>query len=327
VLCPLIAALRTSGHTLGIVLSARNAGTFAERVFVSTIVVPWRSWKDHGEPLAVFGPQVLAAVSAGWDFALIATEEWQAYRLAAGAGIPQRRGFDNGWAKPFKTLAVRRFCTQTVHRPAGAEEAIHEARVLFRLGRDLVDDLEPTRDPARLAPLLLSTIPARATHVAIQATSKWLTLGVDPRLLTQALEPHARERGLVLLAHTAEASFARDLNALLPARLETFDEMDPWKRAIASAAALVTPDTGAAHLAGMVGTPTIDCFPAGPDDRIMRARWSPWAAPARTLAIARGHGDAAEEIAGALAEILADVQLDPALTPQAPIAPVRDRPG
>jgi ADP-heptose:LPS heptosyltransferase len=47
---------------------------------------------------------------------------------------------------------------------------------------------------------------------------------------------------------------------------------------------LVTPDTGAAHIAGMIGTPTVDCF-AVKDFLLQTTRWSPWATRAELVAL------------------------------------------
>ena len=49
-----------------------------------------------------------------------------------------------------------------------------------------------------------------------------------------------------------------------------------WIAAVDAAAALVSPDTGAAHLAGMIGVPVVDVFPDAHFDAQTR-RWRPWA--------------------------------------------------
>ena len=49
-----------------------------------------------------------------------------------------------------------------------------------------------------------------------------------------------------------------------------------WIEAIDGAAALVSPDTGAAHLGGMIGVPVVDVFPDADFDAQTR-RWRPWA--------------------------------------------------
>jgi ADP-heptose:LPS heptosyltransferase len=54
-----------------------------------------------------------------------------------------------------------------------------------------------------------------------------------------------------------------------------------WIACIAGARALVTPDSGAAHVAGMTGVPCVDCFAPSASVAYDAARWRPWAAPSR----------------------------------------------
>ena len=49
-----------------------------------------------------------------------------------------------------------------------------------------------------------------------------------------------------------------------------------WIAAVDAAGALVSTDTGAAHLAGMIGVPVVDVFPDAGFDAQTR-RWRPWA--------------------------------------------------
>ena len=56
-----------------------------------------------------------------------------------------------------------------------------------------------------------------------------------------------------------------------------------WKAQLAGALAVVTPDSGAAHVAGMLGVPTIVLFARGAEARRDAMRWRPWAAPFRAL--------------------------------------------
>ena len=65
--------------------------------------------------------------------------------------------------------------------------------------------------------------------------------------------------------------------------VERFEQTEPWKEAIAGAQALVAPDSGATHVAGMVGTPTVAIFAAQPQFDRQVARWHPWAAPYRII--------------------------------------------
>ena len=60
-----------------------------------------------------------------------------------------------------------------------------------------------------------------------------------------------------------------------------------WARGLrsllAGARAVVTPDSGAAHVAGMLGVPCIAFLPPVTGAAHDLVRWKPWAGPARTL--------------------------------------------
>ena len=56
-----------------------------------------------------------------------------------------------------------------------------------------------------------------------------------------------------------------------------------WKATLAGARAVVTPDSGAAHVAGMLGVPCVSIFPAVPNAARDLLRWRPWCGPERSL--------------------------------------------
>ncbi len=272
--------MRDAGHTLGIALSDRNRDIFAPGVFAARHVLDRIPWPKHGSTAESTRIARAEIVAARYDVALIASEEPEAYELARG--IPQRIGFTAvGWAKPLKAVWVRGKLTVPVERGAsvGAESA-HEAEIIFRLaaGTGLHTETEPTRDPRRLRPLILSGPPPAAPDrepVVVQLGEKWSTLGVD-HATAGAIVGSLSARGARLVVSATEESWAAGLSAGAP--FMVCWSVTGWKRVIAGARVVVTPDTGAAHLAGMLGIPVVDCFPdAGARAQI--ARWHPWAAP------------------------------------------------
>ena len=78
-------------------------------------------------------------------------------------------------------------------------------------------------------------------------------------------------------------------------------EASAAKAAIGAAAAIVTPDSGALHVAGFTGTPTVAVFPPERNFELQVERWSPWAAPYR---IVRGDTDWPKRAAEALDQLL-----------------------
>ncbi|MGD0052996.1 MAG: glycosyltransferase family 9 protein, partial [Vulcanimicrobiaceae bacterium] len=103
-----------------------------------------------------------------------------------------------------------------------------------------------------------------------------------------------RPAGLRILAAPADAAAVEAALGVVP---QTFARLHDWVAALDEARAVVTVDTGAAHVAGMLGTPVVDVFPdAG--FAVQVRRWRPWASPARVLrasAVAGGAGAALVE--------------------------------
>jgi len=279
------------------VLSDRNRDVFLPGVFDGTFSVPWGAWKTRNVGRD-FAPLLATLRARAYDWALIATEELAAYRLAHAARIPHRRGFQNGAEKPVKTLFVRLLCTSTIYRPASLREPMHEAHVQYRLAEGLGVAPHPPQETAVLRPLLVDDVARDPGTIAIQVTDKWQRLGLAPAAIAELAANLRRGAVVRLLAPRADAALAQ---AMGDGRdVEIFDELLPWKRAIASAALLITPDTGAAHIAGMIGTPVVDCFCAK-DFMLQTARWSPWATPSELVPLL-------PYSAGAIAQLLAAVE-------------------
>jgi ADP-heptose:LPS heptosyltransferase len=269
---PLIAGLREAGHELGLALSDRNADVFAAGTAVATHVLERIPWPRHGSTPASRARADAEIAAQRYDVALIASEEPEAYELAAP--VPRRIGFTTGWAKPFKSAWIKRHVTTAIRRAAtvrGAEA--HEAEIMLRLGRDLIAT-PPERDAARLRPWITGATPVPERRgVLVQLGAKWNALGIADAVL-QRLVASLRERGARFIAAPAE----RDaMGAQFPALTVTAPATTrEWIASVDAAAALVSPDTGAAHLAGMIGVPVVDVFPDAGFDAQTR-RWRPWA--------------------------------------------------
>ena len=276
---PLIAALRAAGHTVGVALSTRNAGLFDAAAIVTEHVLDRIPWPAHGSTPESTARVTAAIAAQHYDAALVASEETEAYTLARP--IPLRAGFTTGWTRPFKNLWVRQQLTRPVRRSqrtgAGAE---HEVEALYRLGHGLVSAARAPDDLAQLRPILTSLpVPARRdAPVVVQAGAKWAASGVNGealRAIVRRLEP----RGVRVVAapHEREAAAAE-----LGVAVESFGWLPDWIAALDGSAAVVTTDTGAAHVAGMLGVPVVDVFPER-DFAVQTRRWRPWASPFRLV--------------------------------------------
>jgi ADP-heptose:LPS heptosyltransferase len=271
-LVPLLASLRERGSRIDVVLSQKNAGAFSksavDRVYVEE--------PGLGERLS----------RNAYDYALVATEDASGYRLARASGAPVRAGFQNGWGKPLKSLWARALLTRTVYRTAGLDpEAPHECQVLFQLGAGIAP-ARISRDAKLLRRFVVDHEPSPDGRVVVQVTDKWQRLGASAAgLVTLVREVHQRYPTRFVAAET-ERGFAQRVAVDAGIPIEYFRELGPWKDAIASAKAVVAPDSGAVHVAGMTGTPVVAAF-AKEHFALQTGRWSPWAAPYRLVKIER----------------------------------------
>ena len=155
--------------------------------------------------------------------------------------------------------------TTAIVRPASAARAReHEVRTLFALGAGLHGESEPTRDVARLAPLVVAQPVERHGRVVVQAASKYAAAGFVSDAFAALARAIAAERPVVAVADAADEETARLVAQKAAVPCEIPATVDDWKRLIAGADALVTLDSGAAHVAGMTGIPCVDLFASGP---------------------------------------------------------------
>jgi ADP-heptose:LPS heptosyltransferase len=276
---PLVAALRESGHTVGVALTTRNAGLFAPQATLAEHVLERIPWPAHGSTQESTARAQAEIAAMNYDVALIASEEPEAFELAAP--VPERIGFTTGMTRPLKSLWVRSRATRTVIRSqrVGGEDA-HEVEIMYRLGVGLVRDPAPPTAPRPLREALLAHPATRArdgTNIVVQAGAKWLAAGVSAEALRAVharLAPYAR-----VIAAPSEAQAVRELTGIQP---ETFASVRAWVEALSLADLVVSVDTGAAHVAGMLCPRVVDVFPEHDFGAQVR-RWRPWAATYRAF--------------------------------------------
>lgn len=241
-------------------------------------------WPKHGYAPEGWRSALESARERRYDIALIASEEPQAYSFARACGIPARIGFHNGWQKPVKSWWVRRQITRAVYRPATLElQPSHECTTLFELGADLHAETSPSTDLTRLRPLILGREFERGATKVLQLTAKWLAAERPLPWVVSWLAPMVQYAGWQIVAAQSERDALAPLIERLGATVEFFEHIADWKATLAAARILVTPDTGAAHVAGMIGTPVVDLFESANFERCAM-RWRPWAAQSRLLA-------------------------------------------
>lgn len=283
-LTPLLAAMRRHAIPADVVLQQSNAGVFATRAARSIVTADFEPRSSAPSNLAAIGRLGRALQRQEYSHVVVATEDPGGYRLARAVGAPTRIGFVDAWGKPFKALWSRRFLTVGVHRSAGLDRrGPHECEVLFRLAAPLLGDERPTRDLDELRPLVLEREPVRDDRVAVQITNKWARLGIRLEDVVDLVHRLAASATLHLLSARSEATYSERIAVAAGHAVSYYDELEPWKAAIGAAAAIVAPDSGALHVAGMIGTPAVGVFPRTRHYALQVARWSPWAAPHRIV--------------------------------------------
>jgi ADP-heptose:LPS heptosyltransferase len=295
---PLIAGLRAAGHEVGVALTTRNAGIFALRAIVAEHVLERIPWPAHGSTPESTARAKAEIAAMRYDAALVASEEPEAYALAAP--VPVRVGFTTGWARPLKTLWVRSKLTRAVDRSqhaGGADD--HEAEVLYRLGAGLVHEPHAPVGRVALREVLVDGDPAVRTYggLVLQAGPKWRAAGVPDdvqRAIVEKLAPY----GLRVVAGPGETDAVRAATAVTP---ETFADVRAWVGALDAATIVITADTGAAHVAGMLGPSVVDVFPDEHFEAQVR-RWRPWVSAYRAFR--------ASEVRGGAGAALAETVLD-----------------
>lgn len=304
VCAPLLAALRSAGHTVGAVLGTRNRAIFAPETLAWVHVLERIAWPAHGSTRGSYATALAHAWAIGYDVALVASEEPEAYAFARDARISRRIGFTNGWEKPLKTIAMRRMLTRAIVRPASARRVReHEVRTIFRLGAEFVDEHLPTRDVGRLRAIVLGARALDATDersedatvnrssdaslnrtIVVQASMKLAPAGLNRAAFT-ALAIRLREGGRDVTLCGDEATLVRTIASASGARAACDLDVVAWKTLVAGARAVITPDSGAAHVAGMLGVPVVDAFAPGRDTATDARRWAPWASIYRTVVL------------------------------------------
>jgi ADP-heptose:LPS heptosyltransferase len=283
-LTPLLAALRRRALPADVVLRRSNSGVFSPRAARSVVTADFELRSSSPSTIAAIERLGKELRARQYSHVLVATEDPGGYRLAGAVAAPVRIGFADPWGKPLKAWWSRRLLTQTMYRSAGLDpRGLHECEVLFKLGESLVGEPSPTNDLAELRPLVLDGESTVGDAVAVQITDKWERLEIPLEHVVELLRRLVGYGKLRLLSAAREAEYAKRIEASVGLSIDYFDELESWKAAIGAAPALVTPDCGALHVAGMIGTPVVAIFPPQRSYALHVARWAPWAAPHRIV--------------------------------------------
>lgn len=267
--------------TFGAVCSSKNASLYSN--LIAHIVT-----YDPALPPGSIAEELR---STGYTKAMIATEEVAGYQIARLAGSPERAGFWHRLHKPFKSLWQRLQVTRPVYRPAARTKSPeHEVESLYRLARALGAPENAPSDAASLRPWLrIEASPeSQRAHGAIgfQISPKLIGSGFGPATLADAIAEvlsQFPDRRVVLIASDADEDLACAIQEYVTRatssdriRVVSGLSLPQWVGLLSAIDVLVTPDTGAAHVAGILGNKIIDIFDDAQFERLS-AQWRPWA--------------------------------------------------
>lgn len=216
---------------------------------------------------------------------VVFTEKRRAIQAAHRSGVAVRAGFDPGMTQPLKSAYAKLALTHRLpfandlQRPAEMHETERYQRLVELLG---VEHQAPGR-------LRMPTEPAgekwvkerfQVPPLAFQMTAKW-TLDDWPADFLVTLIASLPEKPLLFTA-PGEEDFCGPLLAQLDCKVARFTQLAEYAAALGACRALITVDTGAAHVAAAVGTPVVDVFRQAHHQHCV-ARWKPWGVASRNL--------------------------------------------
>ncbi len=202
-----------------------------------------------------------------------------ALKLARQSGARWRLGYTYA-GRPLVNILARWALTHRETVTISPPHIVpHEVEQLDRLARRL--GLPSTLEYSlRIAPVMVERIPER---VVFHLGDRWLVEGWTVDDLSRLLAGLATSYQLVVTAGPREKSIiAENAQHFEGLDLRTGLGFQDWSEVVASAACLVTPDTGAVHLAAAVGTPVIVAYEEQTYAHCSR-QWSPWKVRSRSL--------------------------------------------
>lgn len=236
------------------------------------------------------------------DCVLVFSEKRRAVTAAYKSGAPRRIGFDPGLTQPLKSLWLRVALTDRLAYPNDLtrDPGMHEVERYLALTR-----LAGAKDYTGGLHLPMDVEKGKAWMAehglerpwAVQLTPKWLlggwsvewlqtVVGRLPHPLVAFYGPAEKE--------WAEQHFANEQLCYQPDLLE-------YAAVLSQCRALITVDTGAAHVAAAVGTPVVDIFPEKHSAHCVR-RWRPWQVEHRVVLKPEWRSDLEESLRNQIGE-------------------------
>lgn len=267
------------------------------------IVEPQHSSLEIAERLIELKPQAV----------LVYSEKRRAGEAARRSGCGLRLGFDPGWSQPLKSLWTRvgfhhRVATQnSLKSTSGCHEVERYCALVDRLLEIRGVNLEALQPPPKIWFPIAAKVQENADGrlaqlglerpVGLQVTPKFSLHGWGPQQLRELFGRLPEPR--LLFYGPGEVQWVEQYLAdLAPSYCS--QDLEEYGAMLARCRVLITPDTGAVHVASGVGTPVVDIFPSQNWEHCT-PRWRPWQVDHRLLASGNSVG-LVEKICSAIQE-------------------------
>ena len=294
---PLFTAIKAADPTASILLVASpyNRAVMEHAPEVDHIVVydPKASWRDRlgfAWALRALKPRAAFVLSPGSHGAWLG---WFSGATERGGMIMSYRRLQRLLA-PLLLTAVDVIDKKNLERHP--DRHFHQSEVALRLAErcgiprpTTIGQSAPASADAQHWAATLEALPIR---LVVHLGATWRACGLGENHiagLIKSLNTHFPNASLLLTAGPADQEYRKALDSLPPSPRTTLLEpltFDRWSAVIATAAVVVTPDTGAVHLASAHHRPVVAVY--APDRfNAMTSLFGPWDVPYRTL---RGGG-------------------------------------
>ena len=322
---PFLKALRKSAPAAKItaLLPSYTSQVLAGESFVDTII----TYPDRDKLTSSFYDE-LKGLNA--DIAIALAPRTITYKLAYASGAPCRAGYFYT-SRPLTAIMCKMlYLTHSMSFNINKELALghpimHEVQQLGELAKAMGmayedDSLTLTLSPEEESATNELRRNWKAPVVVLQLHNNWLNLGWTINNLVRlvgGLIMHAQGGEVIITYGAAESKLAADLReALLQAAPSSNTEASrvhlngnadfrQWACLFNSADYVVTPDTGAVHLAAALKKPVVAVYEPQ-TATLCTQQWAPWQVPHRSIIKSEDPGASMEKIFRALEQLVQD---------------------
>lgn len=292
---PLMTALKQSikGMELSVLASPIGAQALRENPAVDSLLVV----DDKELSLPGYIKLALKLRRKKYDVAISISEKFWLQALTCLSGSRVRIGFFPGMTQPLKSMFLPRVLTHMIQSPndpsrhAGLHEVERYMELLRPVGINLSGGelkLYLPEEKILWAHDYIQREKIGSDAIALHLSPKWAAEGWTEEFLAEMagyLLDKMPGADLMVTYGEFEAEWVKPVLSMLPReRVHIYFSKDfyNWAALLSRCKAMITMDTGAAHVAAAVHVPVVDIFPSENFEHCS-SRWNPWHVPHRVV--------------------------------------------